>query len=180
MRMKGLPGRLPPAAALVWSYTLGPCHAHQQGVPAVRPPPAKPCHRCLPACLPSFEPFFSFRNVVELHSVVHIPKACVTDASTSRSKRANTGHCWGILIELLQVRGQYPQARGAVCCCPPRTMATRASPPAAVVPSRVCLWWAATYAMVPAYTAPSASSRCPLPTLPHVHAPRAPVQPTSS
>lgn len=64
----------------------------------------RPCtHLTYPLLLPARCSFVSCSNVVELHSVVHIPKACVSDASTSRGKRGNMGSCWGILIELLQV-----------------------------------------------------------------------------
>lgn len=41
--------------------------------------------------------------------MVHIPKACVSDSSvSSRGKKDKLGSCWGILLELLQVR--------PVCC----------------------------------------------------------------
>jgi hypothetical protein len=42
-------------------------------------------------------------NVVQLRSIMHIPKACVSEGSTSRSKRDKLGGCWGLLLELLQV-----------------------------------------------------------------------------
>lgn len=47
---------------------------------------------------------FLCRNVVSLLSVVHVPKACVADSSTSRSARHKMGSCWGLMLEYLQVR----------------------------------------------------------------------------
>lgn len=41
---------------------------------------------------------------MSLLSVVHVPKACVADSSTSRSARHKMGSCWGLMLEYLQVR----------------------------------------------------------------------------
>jgi hypothetical protein len=72
------------------------------------------------------------RNVVELRSVVHIPKACVSDSSvSSRGKKDKLGSCWGILLELLQVMTCHlfvlqhlqlpstPRARACMHACTP-------------------------------------------------------------
>jgi hypothetical protein len=69
-------------------------HTQRYSLPVASDIPAVLASPCLPC-----------RNVVELHSVVHIPKACVSDSSvSSRGKKDKLGgSCWGILLELLQV-----------------------------------------------------------------------------
>lgn len=65
---------------------------------------------CLPACLHPIHALLLLclcSNVVQMYSVLHVPKACVTDSSVSRSSKRNPhgGSCWGLLIEYLQVGG---------------------------------------------------------------------------
>jgi hypothetical protein len=45
--------------------------------------------------------------VVQLQSVVHLPRACVADSSVSKGKRDKMGSCWGIMLELLPVGGAW-------------------------------------------------------------------------